>query len=186
MKISKPISKPILKPRTNDLKQVIYVSYISVVRLNHWGRVTQICVSKLTTIGSDNGLSPGRRQAIIWTNAGILLIGPFGINLSELLIEINTVSFNKMYLKMSSAKWRLFRLGLNELMLLQHRSYFIQVQSFARKRPRATLWLLFHQCNEREVTDRSSYSRHSGGNEVMIRDGNHRKSYITMKCLDLK
>ena len=30
-----------------------------------------ICVSKLTIIGSDHGLSPGRRQAIIWTNAGI-------------------------------------------------------------------------------------------------------------------
>ena len=42
--------------------------------LTHWGRVTHICVSKLTIIGSDNGLSPGRRQAIIWTNAGILLI----------------------------------------------------------------------------------------------------------------
>ena len=76
-----------------------------------------ICVSKLTIIGSDNGLSPGRRQAIIWTNAGILLIGPLGINFSEILIEINTVSFNKMHLKMSSAKWRLFGLGLNELIL---------------------------------------------------------------------
>ena len=41
-----------------------------------WGRVTHICVGKLTIIVSDNGLSPGRRQAIIWTNAGILLIGP--------------------------------------------------------------------------------------------------------------
>ena len=29
--------------------------------------MTQICVGKLTIIGSDNGLSPGRRQAIIWT-----------------------------------------------------------------------------------------------------------------------
>ena len=42
--------------------------------LTHWGRVTHICVTKLTAIGSDNGLSPARRQAIIWTNAGILLI----------------------------------------------------------------------------------------------------------------
>ena len=33
--------------------------------LTHWGRVTHICVSKLAIIGSDNGLSPGRRQAII-------------------------------------------------------------------------------------------------------------------------
>ena len=44
----------------------------------HWGRVAHICVVNLTTIGSDNGLSPGRRQAIIWTNAGILLFGPLG------------------------------------------------------------------------------------------------------------
>ena len=77
--------------------------------------MTHICVSDLTTIGSDNGLSPGRRQAIIWTNAGILLIGPLGTIFSEILIEIHTFSFKKMYLKMSSAKWRLFRLGLNVL-----------------------------------------------------------------------
>ena len=43
--------------------------------LTHWGRVTHICVSKLIIIGSNNGLSPGRHQAIIWTNAGIKLIG---------------------------------------------------------------------------------------------------------------
>ena len=46
--------------------------------LTHWGLVMHICVNKVTNIGSDNGLSPGRRQAIIWTNAGILLIGPLG------------------------------------------------------------------------------------------------------------
>ena len=73
--------------------------------LTHWGRVTHIYVSKLTSIGSDNGLSPGRRQAIIWTNAGILLIGPVGINFSEILIRTQTFSFKKMHLKMSSAKW---------------------------------------------------------------------------------
>ena len=56
--------------------------------LTHWGRVTHICVSKLNIIGSDNGLSPGRRQAIIWTNDGILLIAPLGTNFSEILIEI--------------------------------------------------------------------------------------------------
>ena len=83
--------------------------------LTHWGRVTHISIGNLTIIGSDNGLSPGRRQAIIWTNAGILLIGPKGIHFSGILIEINTFSFNKMHLKMSSAKWRLFRLGLNVL-----------------------------------------------------------------------
>ena len=83
--------------------------------LTHWGRVTHICVSKLTIIGSDNGLSPDRRQTIIWTNAGILLIGPLGTNFSEIWIEILTFSFKKMRLKVSSAKWRPFCLGLNVL-----------------------------------------------------------------------
>ena len=30
----------------------------------------------------ENGLSPGRRQAIIWTNVGILLIRKLGANFS--------------------------------------------------------------------------------------------------------
>ena len=52
------------------------VPFHSMYWLTHWGRVTHICVDKLTIIGSDNGLSPDRRQAIIGTNAGTLLIGP--------------------------------------------------------------------------------------------------------------
>ena len=83
--------------------------------LTHWGRATHICVGKLTIIGSDNGLSPGRRQAIIWANVGILLIGPSRTNFSEILIENQTFSFKKMHLKMSSAKWRTFCLGLDVL-----------------------------------------------------------------------
>ena len=77
--------------------------------------MTHICVSKLTIIGSDNGLSPGRRQAIIWTDAGILLIGPLGTNVSEIFIEINTFPLKKMHLKMSSVKGRPSCLGLNVL-----------------------------------------------------------------------
>ena len=83
--------------------------------LTHWGRVTHIFIKKLTIIGSDNGLSPGRRQAIIWNNVGKLLIGPLGTNFSEISIEIQLFSFKKMHLKMSSAKWRPFCLGLNVL-----------------------------------------------------------------------
>ena len=67
-----------------------------------------ICVGNLTIIGSDNGLSPGRRQAITWTNVGILLIGPLGTNFGEMLIAIHTFSFKKIHLKMSSGKWRPF------------------------------------------------------------------------------
>ena len=86
--------------------------------LTHWGRVTQICVGKPTIIGSDNGLSPLRRQAIIWTNAGILLIRPLGTNFSEIFIDIRIFSFKKMLLKMSSAKWRPYCLDLNVLSLI--------------------------------------------------------------------
>ena len=83
--------------------------------LTHWGRVINMCVSNLNTIGSDNGLSPDRRQAIIWSNAGILLTGPLGTNLSEISIETLTFSFKKRHLKVSSAKWQPLCLGLNVL-----------------------------------------------------------------------
>ena len=85
-----------------------------------WGRVTHrpIWIGNLTIIVSDNGLSPGRRQAIIWTSAGILFIGPKGTKFHEILIETHTFSFKTMHLKMSSAKWRPFCLGLNVLMLI--------------------------------------------------------------------
>ena len=67
-----------------------------------------ICVGNLTIISSDNSLSPGRRQAITWTSAGLLLIGPLGTNFSEILIDILTFLFKKMRLKVSSAKRRPF------------------------------------------------------------------------------
>ena len=86
------------------------------LQLTHWGRVTHICVNEIIIIGSDNGSSPGRRQAIIWTNAGILLTGPLWTSFSEILIELLTFSFKKMGLKVSSAKRRPFCLGLNVLM----------------------------------------------------------------------
>ena len=56
--------------------------------LTHWGRVTHICVGNLTIIGSDNGLAPGRRQAIIWTNAGLLSIGPLRTYFNENLFKM--------------------------------------------------------------------------------------------------
>ena len=69
---------------------VIFKTFIHFDSLSHWGRVTHICVSKLTIIGSDNGLSPGRLQAIIWTNDVILLIGALGTTFTEILIKIQT------------------------------------------------------------------------------------------------
>ena len=47
--------------------------------------MTHIYVGNLAIIGLDNGLSPGRRQAIIWTNDDKLLTGPLGIPFSEIL-----------------------------------------------------------------------------------------------------
>ena len=68
---TKPLSEPVKTYFTNLCPPM------SLMRvLTHWGRVTHICVGNLAIIGSDNGLSPGRRRAIIRTNAGVLLIGP--------------------------------------------------------------------------------------------------------------
>ena len=101
------------------LNEIIIINILCILLLvgTHWGRVTHKCVSKLTIIGSDNGLSSDRHQAIIWTNAGILLIGPLGTNFSEILIEILIFSIKKMRLKVSSVKRRPFCLGLNVLTL---------------------------------------------------------------------
>ena len=112
--------------------------------LTHCDRGTQICVGKLTIIGSDNGLSPGRRQAIIWTNAGILSIVLSGTNFSEILIEICALLFKKMHLKMSSGKWRPFCLGLNALSRRWNTEAFILLCHFSR-------WL--HQIHNHRVIE---------------------------------
>ena len=79
-------------------------------------RIVVNSYSKLTIIGSDNGLSPGRRQPIIWTNDGIILIGPSGTKFRKILIEIHTFLFKTMmHLQMSSGKQRPFSLRLNML-----------------------------------------------------------------------
>ena len=89
-----------------------------------WGRVTtqwwrswplHICVSKLTSIGSDNGLSPDRRQAIIWTNAGILLIGPLHGSRLQWNLNRNLYRFIQENAALENIvwNWRPFCLGLN-------------------------------------------------------------------------
>ena len=79
------------------LKDIVHYTTLDkrpIILLTDWGRATHICVSKLTIIGSDNVLSPDRCQAIIWTNAWLLLIGPLGTNFSEILIEIIFIQEN--------------------------------------------------------------------------------------------
>ena len=80
--------------------------------LTQLGRVTHVCLDNIAGIGPGNGLSPGRRQAIIWTIAGISLILPLRTNFSEILIKILASIFTKMHLKVSSGKWQPFCLGL--------------------------------------------------------------------------
>ena len=97
---------------------------LTMVALGHMsdrnGKLTEagwriyVSVDKIT-IGSDNGLSSGRHQAITRASAGIFLIGPLGTNFSEILIEIRTFSFKKRRLKMSSRKCRPSCLGFNVL-----------------------------------------------------------------------
>ena len=105
-----PLSKTRLKilfseshldlPGANELSQITATHLKIGVAVTHWVWVMHIYVSELTSIDSDNCLSPGHHQPIIWTNAGIFLIGPLGTNFSEILIEIHTVSSKKMHLKM--------------------------------------------------------------------------------------
>ena len=87
---------------------------VCVTISTHWGRVKHISVSKLTVIGADNDLSPGWRQAI-WTNVCLLLIRNLVTNVSYILSENHTFTFQKLHLKISSAQWRQFYFGLDVL-----------------------------------------------------------------------
>ena len=89
------------------------IDMLYYIVLTHWGQVTHKCVSKLTIIGSDNGLSPGRRQAIIWTNDGILLIGPLATNVSVILIENSYIFFQENAFENIVWKMAAICLGLN-------------------------------------------------------------------------
>ena len=75
--------------------------------------MTHICISKLTIIGSDNGLSPVQRQAIIKTNATIMLIGTLGTKFSEIFSKIFT-----LYSRKCIWKYRLWN-GLNVLIIFK-------------------------------------------------------------------
>ena len=98
----------LLRPESPICYECLCQECVSPICLSHWGWVTHIWLSKLTLSGSDNGLSPGQHQAIIWTSAGILLIGSLGTNFCEIVIQIYTFPFAKIDLKMLSGKWRPF------------------------------------------------------------------------------
>ena len=93
------------------------------------------------TIGSGNGLSPARRQAITWTNADFMSIRTSGTNFSVIRIKIQHFSFTKMHLNLLSATWRPFCRGGDELNQL-HQWYFLQ------PRWRCTLRYLQHRISQ--------------------------------------
>ena len=107
--------------------------------------MTHICVSKLTIIGSENGLWPGRRQGIIWTNAGILLIRILETNFSEIVIEIQTFSLEKMRLKMSSAKRQPFCLGFNVPLMSGDKQHTIGLMNLEGSVSHMPVFLIFSQ-----------------------------------------
>ena len=108
--------------------------------------MTHICISKLTIIGPDNGLPPGRHQAIIWTNDGILLIGSLGIHFSEILIKFIHYHSRKRIWKRSLQKWRPFCLSLN-VIILQY------LQDRALTDPVAiTIWFIFLTIQKEQET----------------------------------
>ena len=114
----------------NQVKKASWRYFIEFNSLTRWGRVTHICVSNLTITVSDNGLSPGRRKAIIGINAGILLIWPLRTNFSEIFIEIHIFSAQwrhflsrPQYVKRTSCEW--FS-GLNRLRKHSANEYFIE------------------------------------------------------------
>ena len=95
--------------------------YLFISLLTHWGRVAHTCVSKLTIIGSHNGLLPV--QAFIWTNAGILLTIPLATTFNrDLHIFIQEKSFGNVVWK-----WRPFCLGRNVLRLTKKKRYQLLV-----------------------------------------------------------
>ena len=122
-----------------------------------WGHHVEFCVWKIghyfwrrvyasvkcAIIGSDNGLSPSRRQAIIQTNARILLIRPLGINLSELLIEINIFSFQA----------NVFENGVWEMASISFRPQCVNIEGWYIMRTHNGTYCMFaamklatHQC----------------------------------------
>ena len=70
-----------------------YIATTSYKRLIVEAKWCMYASVKEPSFDSENDLAPGRRQAILWTNAGILLIGPLETNFSEIIIGIQQFSF---------------------------------------------------------------------------------------------
>ena len=82
--------------------------------------MTHICISKLTITDSDYALSLGRRQAIIWTNARILLNRHLGTNLSEILIEICIFFNSRKCVRMSAVAYEITSISIVQVQIKQN------------------------------------------------------------------
>ena len=67
------------------------------IAIAHWGRVTHICVDKLIIIGSDNGLSPDRRQASHYLNQCSIIVNWILANIFQWKFNQNTAIFIEDY-----------------------------------------------------------------------------------------
>ena len=83
-----PVSSPHKWPVTRKMFQFDDVIMIAVSFNSSPPSATYMRWWTVVSIGSGNGLSPVRCQAIPWTYAALLWIGPLGTNFSELWIEI--------------------------------------------------------------------------------------------------
>ena len=107
-----PLSMDIMGSSSAGYRQVLGASSTYLVLLTEGKWHLYIASVNWAIIGSDNGLSPFWRQAIIWTNDGLLFIWSLRTNFSEIWIKIHWISFKKIHLEMSSAKCPLFCLSL--------------------------------------------------------------------------
>ena len=87
--------KNLISRRTKNWMHLLEVDVLEWKYLIFWGRVTHICYSTI---------APVRRQATIWTIAGILLIWHLGTYFSGIVIEINTFSFNGLNIRVTHKK----------------------------------------------------------------------------------
>ena len=133
------------------------------MNLTHWGRVACTCASKLNIIASDNGLSSGRRQAIIWNTPGILLIWPIGTYFIEMLIEIHTFSFKKIHMKISSVKSRPFYFDfdvLNEECGNNNKRIIFRLTSYLNLTEGEIVWSSAYLDNEISSSDSLWWAHH--------------------------
>ena len=128
--------------------------------------MTHICISKLSIVGSDNGLSPGRRQAIIWTNGGILFIGALGTKFSETLIAIRTFPFKKTHWKMS---------------FILSRSHCVKIAQ--REYNKSICWITFKEPSLHDCRTFFAYTCRGNVVKILVSDYTERCHFDNFRCM---